>query len=51
VLISDTSVIANDTPSLTVGLRGLCYMEVEVVGQVVGVANRWEVAGRPRPRN
>jgi len=32
VLISDTSVIANDTPSLTVGLRGLCYMEVEVVG-------------------
>lgn len=32
VLISDTSVIANDTPSLTVGLRGLCYMEVEVIG-------------------
>ncbi len=32
VLISDTSVIANDTPSLTVGLRGLCYMEVEVTG-------------------
>ena len=32
VLISDTSVISNDTPSLTVGLRGLCYMEVEVTG-------------------
>lgn len=32
VLISDTSIIANDTPSLTVGLRGLCYMEVEVTG-------------------
>jgi acetylornithine deacetylase/succinyl-diaminopimelate desuccinylase-like protein len=32
VLISDTSVIANDVPSLTTGLRGLCYMEVEVVG-------------------
>ncbi|MBK8193961.1 MAG: dipeptidase [Lewinellaceae bacterium] len=32
VLISDTSVIGNDTPSLTVGLRGLCYMEVEVTG-------------------
>jgi acetylornithine deacetylase/succinyl-diaminopimelate desuccinylase-like protein len=32
VLISDTSVVANDTPSLTVGLRGLCYMEVEVTG-------------------
>ncbi|MCB0528261.1 MAG: M20/M25/M40 family metallo-hydrolase, partial [Saprospiraceae bacterium] len=32
VLISDTSIIANNTPSLTVGLRGLCYMEVEVTG-------------------
>ena len=32
VLISDTSVIANDVPSVTVGLRGLSYLEVEVVG-------------------
>lgn len=32
VLISDTSIIANDTPSITVGLRGLSYIEVEVVG-------------------
>ncbi|MEO6036954.1 MAG: dipeptidase, partial [Saprospiraceae bacterium] len=32
VLISDTSIIDNNTPSLTVGLRGLCYMEVEVIG-------------------
>lgn len=32
VLISDTSVIANDTPSVTVGLRGLSYVEVEVTG-------------------
>lgn len=32
VLISDTSIIDNQTPSLTVGLRGLCYMEVEVTG-------------------
>ncbi|HAP01749.1 MAG TPA: dipeptidase [Bacteroidetes bacterium] len=31
VLISDTSMIANDCPSITVGLRGLSYMEVEVV--------------------
>ncbi len=30
VLISDTSMIANDCPSITVGLRGLSYMEVEV---------------------
>ncbi|MGL4599401.1 MAG: dipeptidase [Bacteroidia bacterium] len=32
ILISDTSIIANDTPSIDVGLRGLSYMEVEVVG-------------------
>lgn len=32
ILISDTSMIANDTPSITSGLRGLCYMEVEVTG-------------------
>ena len=32
VLVSDTSIIANDTPSIDVGLRGLAYMEVEVVG-------------------
>jgi acetylornithine deacetylase/succinyl-diaminopimelate desuccinylase-like protein len=32
VLISDTSMIANDIPSITVGLRGLTYVEVEVVG-------------------
>jgi acetylornithine deacetylase/succinyl-diaminopimelate desuccinylase-like protein len=32
VLISDTSIIANDQPSITVGLRGLAYMEVTVTG-------------------
>jgi acetylornithine deacetylase/succinyl-diaminopimelate desuccinylase-like protein len=32
VLCSDTSVIANDTPSITSGVRGLAYMEVEVTG-------------------
>lgn len=32
ILISDTSIIANDVPSITVGLRGLSYLEVEVVG-------------------
>ncbi len=32
VLISDTSIIANDIPSITVGLRGLSYVEVEVTG-------------------
>ncbi len=32
ILISDTGIIANDIPSLTVGLRGLSYMEVHVTG-------------------
>lgn len=32
VLVSDTSIIANDVPSITVGLRGLSYVEVEVTG-------------------
>ncbi len=32
ILISDTSMIANDTPSIDTGLRGLAYMEVEVSG-------------------
>lgn len=32
ILISDTSIIANDVPSITVGLRGLSYLEVEVTG-------------------
>ncbi len=32
ILISDTSIIANDTPSIDVGLRGLSYLEVEITG-------------------
>jgi acetylornithine deacetylase/succinyl-diaminopimelate desuccinylase-like protein len=32
ILISDTSIISLDHPSITVGLRGLSYMEVEVTG-------------------
>ncbi|MCI4670139.1 MAG: dipeptidase [Bacteroidia bacterium] len=32
ILVSDTSMIANDVPSITVGLRGMSYMEVEVTG-------------------
>ena len=32
VLISDTSMISNEDPSITVGLRGMSYMEVEVTG-------------------
>jgi acetylornithine deacetylase/succinyl-diaminopimelate desuccinylase-like protein len=32
IIISDTGIISNDTPSITVGLRGLSYVEVEVTG-------------------
>ncbi len=32
ILISDTSIISLDHPSITTGLRGLSYMEVEVTG-------------------
>ena len=32
ILISDTGIIAKDTPSITTSLRGLSYMEVEVTG-------------------
>ncbi len=32
ILISDTALISLDQPSITVGLRGLSYMEVEVTG-------------------
>jgi acetylornithine deacetylase/succinyl-diaminopimelate desuccinylase-like protein len=32
ILVSDTTMIASDIPSVTVGLRGLSYMEVEVTG-------------------
>lgn len=32
ILVSDTSMIAQDIPSITSGLRGLSYLEVEVTG-------------------
>jgi len=32
ILISDTGMIANDVPSITTGLRGLAYLEVEITG-------------------
>jgi acetylornithine deacetylase/succinyl-diaminopimelate desuccinylase-like protein len=35
ILVSDTSMISLDTPSITVGLRGLAYMQVEVTGPKV----------------
>ena len=32
ILISDTGIINNHTPSITTGLRGLAYLEIEVTG-------------------
>lgn len=32
ILVSDTSMIGKDIPSLTTGLRGLCYWQIEVTG-------------------
>lgn len=32
ILVSDTGMIASDIPSITVGLRGLAYWQVEVTG-------------------
>jgi len=32
ILICDTGIISNQTPSITVGLRGMSYLEVEVTG-------------------
>ncbi len=32
ILVSDTSMLGMDTPSITCGLRGLAYMQVEVQG-------------------
>ncbi len=32
VLVSDTAMFAKDTPSITYGLRGLMYLEIEVTG-------------------
>ncbi len=32
ILVSDTTMIASDIPSITVGLRGLSYLQVEITG-------------------
>lgn len=32
ILVSDTNLISKETPSITVGLRGLSYFEVEITG-------------------
>lgn len=51
ILVSDTGIIANDIPSITVGLRGLSYMEVEVTGPNRDLHSGLYGGGVPNPLN
>ncbi|MEL6123921.1 MAG: dipeptidase [Bacteroidota bacterium] len=51
ILISDTSIIARDTPSISVGLRGLSYVEVEVTGPNRDLHSGVYGGGVPNPIN
>ncbi len=51
VLISDTALFAPGVPTLTYGLRGLCYMEVEVTGPSRDLHSGTFGGGVPNPIN
>ncbi len=51
ILISDTGIIANDIPSITTGLRGLSYVEVEVTGPNRDLHSGLYGGGVPNPLN
>lgn len=34
IVVSDTAMLGPDQPALTIGLRGICYTQIEVVGPV-----------------
>lgn len=51
VLVSDTSIIARDVPSITIGLRGLSYVEVELTGPNRDLHSGVYGGGVPNPIN
>ncbi|MFC2136875.1 dipeptidase [Bacteroidota bacterium] len=51
ILVSDTSMFAPDIPSITTGLRGLSYIEVEVKGPDIDLHSGVYGGGVPNPAN
>ena len=51
VLISDTALFAPGVPTITYGLRGLCYMEIEVTGPSRDLHSGTYGGGVPNPIN
>lgn len=51
VLISDTALFAPGVPTITYGLRGLCYMEIEVTGPARDLHSGTFGGGVPNPIN
>jgi len=48
-LVSDTEMFAAETPSLCVGLRGMCYTEVEATGAMVDLHSGVYGGAAPNP--
>ena len=51
ILVSDTSMFSPDIPSITTGLRGLSYIEVEVKGPEIDLHSGVYGGGVPNPAN
>ncbi len=51
VLISDTALFAPGVPTITYGLRGMCYMEIEVTGPSCDLHSGTFGGGVPNPIN